>query len=99
MQETPERRVATETEDALGRWLEEYCQIGRNLTETSANLFTAWKGWADAAGEFVGSQKRFSRELIARNFGIWREPGTGRRGFSGLALKEVVRLTPEEETY
>ena len=44
-----------EAEDALGRWLAEGCLRGANLTATSAALFAAWKSWAEANGEFVGS--------------------------------------------
>ena len=88
-----------EAEDALGRWLDECCRLGHSFTETTANLFAAWKGWADAAGEFAGSQKRFCENLIARNFEKWREPGTGQRGFRGLTLNDAARRTSYPEIY
>ena len=88
-----------EAEDALGRWLDECCRFGQGLTETAANLFAAWKSWADAAGEFAGSQKRFCENLIARNFEKWRQPGTGQRGFRGITLNDAGRRTPYPEIY
>jgi P4 family phage/plasmid primase-like protien len=76
-----------EAEDALGRWLDECCLLGPNLTETTANLFAAWKAWADAAGEFPGSQKRFADLLVTRGFAKWRDTTGNRRGFRGLTLR------------
>jgi putative DNA primase/helicase len=88
-----------EAEDALGRWLDECCLTDHSLTDTTANLFAAWKAWADGAGEFTGSQKRFAENLVARNFEKWREPGTGQRGFRGLTLNDAARRTPYPEIY
>jgi P4 family phage/plasmid primase-like protien len=88
-----------EAEDALGRWLDECCRRTINGFETTADLFAAWKTWADGAGEFVGSQKRFSENLSARNFDKGREPGTGRQGFLGLSLNDAARRTFSEGIY
>lgn len=68
-----------EAEDALGRWLDERCVREANAKSLSAELFTDWKQWADAAGEFIGSQKRFSDLLITRGIEKWRNP-SGLRG-------------------
>ena len=57
-----------EAEDALGRWLDEACDRAASLSETSGTLFAAWKIWAEANGEFVGSIKRFSENLSGRGF-------------------------------
>jgi putative DNA primase/helicase len=75
-----------EAEDALGRWLDEACERGRNLSETSATLFAAWKVWAEANGEFVGSIKRFSENLASRGFEPYRDRHA--RGFRGLVLRQ-----------
>ena len=82
-----------EAEDALGRWLAEGCVQGANLTATSAVLFAAWKSWAEANGEFVGSLKRFSENLAARGFEKCRDPRTDRQGFRGLAPRETTTTT------
>ena len=83
-------RAATEeyfeAEDALGRWLDERCVREVNAKSLTAELFNDWKLWAEAAGEFIGSQRRFSDLLITRGIEKWRN-GVGVRGFQGVGLK------------
>lgn len=76
-----------EAEDALGRWLDERCVRVTTANSLTAELFNDWKLWADAAGEFVGSQRRFSDLLITRGLEKWRN-SSGIRGFRGIGLKE-----------
>lgn len=75
-----------EAEDALGRWLDERCVRTANAKSLTAELFSDWKLWADAAGEFTGSQKRFADLLLNRGLDKWRN-GMGLRGFQGIGLK------------
>jgi putative DNA primase/helicase len=75
-----------EAEDALGRWLDESCALGKNLLEKSGVLFATWKAWAEANGEYVGSNKDFSEKLASRGFTNYRDHGG--RGFRGLALRQ-----------
>ncbi len=75
-----------EAEDALGRWLEENCVLQVNAKSLTAELFNDWKQWCDAAGEFIGTQRRFSDLLVTRGIEKWRN-GTGLRGFRGIGLK------------
>jgi putative DNA primase/helicase len=75
-----------ESEDSIGRWISEACAQGPDLTATTGALFSSWKAWADHACEWAGSEKRFSQSLEARGIKRWRQPGTGRQGFRGLAL-------------
>ncbi|POR47078.1 putative DNA primase/helicase [Paraburkholderia eburnea] len=75
-----------EAEDALGRWLDERCVREVNAKSLSAELFSDWKQWAESAGEFVGSQRRFSDLLITRGYDKWKNPA-GLRGFRGIDLK------------
>jgi len=86
-------RAATEdyldSEDAMSLWIEESTTPDVNAWEASGALFASWKRWAEAAGEYVGSQKRFSATLQERGFTPKREPGTGLRGYLGLRLKAV----------
>jgi len=79
-----------EAEDALGRWLEERCVRQANAKSLTAELFTDWKQWAEAAGEFVGSQRRFSDLLITRGVEKWRN-AAGIRGFRGVGLKHPMQ--------
>ena len=89
----PPRRVVEateeyfEAEDALGRWLDERCVREANAKSLTAELFNDWKQWADSAGEFVGSQRRFSDLLITRGLEKWRN-SMGVRGFRGVGLKD-----------
>jgi putative DNA primase/helicase len=79
-----------EAEDALGRWIDERCVREVNAKALTGELFNDWKTWAEAAGEFVGSQRRFSDLLITRGIEKWRNP-LGVRGFRGLGLKVAPR--------
>jgi len=80
-----------EAEDALGRWIDERCVREVNAKALTGELFNDWKTWAEAAGEFVGSQRRFSDLLITRGIEKWRNP-LGVRGFRGLGLKVAPRV-------
>jgi len=75
-----------EAEDALGRWLDERCTRESSAKSLTAELFADWKQWAEASGEFVGSQKRFADLLLTRGLEKWRN-SAGLRGFQGVGLK------------
>ena len=85
-----------EAEDAVGRWLEENCVLQANAKSLTAELFSDWKQWCDAAGEFIGTQRRFSDLLTTRGIEKWRN-GTGLRGFRGIGLKAPP--TPDYTPY
>jgi putative DNA primase/helicase len=57
-----------ESEDALSCWLEDKCERSPESETASTALYVSWKNWADAAGEPVGTQKRFSQKLEERGF-------------------------------
>lgn len=76
-----------EQEDGIGRWIAEACTRDPNATELTETLFQAWKAWAEEAGEFVGSTKRFSENLVTRGLEKWRHPSDGKRGYRGITLK------------
>lgn len=75
-----------ESEDAIGRWLAERCVRHANAKALTIELFNDWKQWAEANGEFIGSQKRFADALLTRRIDKWRN-GMGARGFVGIGLK------------
>jgi putative DNA primase/helicase len=52
-----------ESADAFGRWLEESCVLGPTASATKSEMFQNWKSWAEASGEFVGTQRRLSERL------------------------------------
>ncbi|CAH0445289.1 phage/plasmid primase, P4 family [Ralstonia pseudosolanacearum] len=75
-----------EAEDALGQWIEERCLLGRAHREGVSMLFADWREWAERAGEYVGSVKRFSELMATRRFEKCRLT-SGARGVTGIALR------------
>ena len=68
-------------------WIDERCVCDSACTERSTALFTNWKAWAEAAGEFVGSQKRFAQALEDRGFMSFKDSRTRQAMFRGIALQ------------
>lgn len=79
-----------EAEDALSQWMTERCTVKAGFYATSSELFGNWKAWADQAGEYAGSQKRFSQALLARGLAPRRQGGTGKTGFDGIGLRVLA---------
>ena len=82
-----------EAEDILGRWMEECCLQHPNAKALTVDLFNTWKDWAEANGEFIGTQRRFADLLTTRGLQKWRN-AVGSRGFQGIGVKDraPVRL-------
>lgn len=76
-----------EAEDAMAAWIEEAGARDPNAWEKTETLFASWKAWADNAGEFVGSMKRFSQNLERRR-GLFPDRRKDGRGFRGLKLEQ-----------
>lgn len=73
-------------EDALARWIEDRTETEKpDSWESATALFSDWRGWSEANGEFIGSQKRFSENLTARGFAQVRTKAA--RGFRGIRLR------------
>ena len=75
-----------EAEDALGQWIEERCMLGQAHRAGVSELFADWREWAERAGEYVGSVKRFSELMATRKFEKCRLTG-GARGLAGISLR------------
>jgi putative DNA primase/helicase len=75
-----------DSEDAAANWLTECCIQHGTLHVSASDLFKSWREWAEAAGEFSGSQKGFSQKLVAKGFEAKRLAG-GKAGFLGIGLK------------
>jgi putative DNA primase/helicase len=73
-------------EDSFALWRGDCTTADANAWEASADLWQSWKRWAEAAGEFVGTQKRFSQALEDHGFVPYRQPSTRTRGFHGARL-------------
>lgn len=76
-----------ESEDALGRWLDEECVRDSNAEAATDELFNAWKAWAERSGEYVGTKRRFSDDLDKRGFKRRRSGHDRSRAFQGIGLK------------
>lgn len=72
-------------EDAFAAWMEECCELDGTAWESAASLFASWRSWAERAGEFVGSAKRFGQALESRGFQSSRTRSA--RGYVGLRLQ------------
>ncbi len=89
----PPRAVTSATddymaaEDAMGRWISEHTAKAANARVGSSEAFHDWRRWAEAAGEYVGSAKRFSQSLEARGYSIFK--GRAGNSFAGLRLRGV----------
>lgn len=75
-----------EAEDALGQWIDERCLLATACREGISELFADWREWAERAGEYVGSVKRFSESMVARKFEKCRLHG-GARAIAGISLR------------
>jgi putative DNA primase/helicase len=75
-----------DAEDSLGQWIEERCVLSPQGRESVSTLFADWREWAERAGEYVGSVKRFSELLAVRHLQKCRLNG-GARGYVGIALR------------
>jgi putative DNA primase/helicase len=73
------------SEDSLGIWLADRCEDNRASWASTKALFESWKSWAEGAGEYVGTQKRFSQNLEAKGYFPTRTNQT--RGFQRIKLK------------
>lgn len=83
-----------EAEDALGQWIEERCEQHPEARVSTSDLYADWREWAERAGEYVGSIKRFVETLLSRGFERTRMHG-GIRAIKGL----MTRPKPYNHSY
>ena len=84
-----------DAQDTIQHWIEERCETGKGLADTSANLFRSWSTWANANGEPPRSAKWFAQALRRLNFEPYRQNKS--RGFLGIEAKpEPVRQWSDE---
>jgi putative DNA primase/helicase len=77
-------REYLEGEDALGQWIGDRCEVGKEFKEAIGALYQSWCLWCEAAREPPGSQKAFSQALDAHGFE--RSKDTKVRSFIGIRL-------------
>ena len=74
------------SEDTFELWREACTSPDVNAWESSADLWSSWKRWAEHSGEFVGTQKAFGGRLEERGFKPHRQPSTRTRGYHGARI-------------
>jgi putative DNA primase/helicase len=74
-----------ESEDTLGIWLADNVERDPNGKAQSGEVYRDFKRWAEGAGEYVMSQKRFVQAMKQRGFDSART--ASKRYISGLRLK------------
>jgi putative DNA primase/helicase len=86
-----------ESEDLLGAWLDECCEIlppdiDCEPFTSRQQLFASWQAWCKRTGEHVGTRKQFLAALDNRD-GLRRHMRTGIRGYTGIRLRIDFELT------
>lgn len=76
-----------ESEDALGRWIQDECQLNPNARAATDELYQSWKAWGEKYGEHIGSMRKFSDDLCKRGFK--RARSNRERIFIGIAKKDT----------
>jgi putative DNA primase/helicase len=79
-----------DTEDLLGRWVDECCERGPGLKTKATPLWDSFRTFAEANGEAAGSMKSFSNSLA--NAGIKKMKSGGSSVYLGIALKSATTL-------
>lgn len=74
-------------EDTIALWIDERCSTSRLDHDRCTELFKSWKTWAETAGEFVGSQKRFGQMLEDRGYPRYQDSRTRQAMFRGIAVQ------------
>jgi putative DNA primase/helicase len=75
-----------DSEDALRVWLSDATTSDPNAWEATKDLFSSWTSWAIAAGEQVGSEKRFAEALEGARYVRAKNREQTKRGFKGIKL-------------
>ncbi len=75
-----------EEEDAIGEFLDEDCQQSPVAREAISAIYQRWRERAERRGEYVGTSRWLTQQLINRGFSRTRLHG-GAKALSGLSLK------------
>ena len=75
-----------EEEDAIGEFLDEDCQQSVVAREAISAIYQRWRERAERRGEYVGTSRWLTQQLINRGFARTRLHG-GAKALSGLTLK------------
>lgn len=88
-------------EDTLGAFIAERCHVGRGVVGKSAELYAAYRRWAEDAGELreeIASRKRFGTLLRERGYQPFKQSHTGERLWRGIKqLEKGDQLTDGDD--
>ena len=90
-------QVATEdyfeTQDIFKQWLDENCELHKDVCTSASALYADWKAYADSRNEKPGTTVSFAERLTARGFAKSRT----RNGivYDGLAIRDIPVLIPK----
>ena len=73
-------------EDSFELWRSDCTVADKNAWESSADLWKSWRGWAEKAGEVVGTQRGFSSKLEDHGFVPERRSHMSTRGYRGARI-------------
>ena len=87
---TAEYRSAS---DAVGRFIDERCNVGPEHTSTAGGIYVAYKLWCTENGEHPMTQRALGLKLAERP-GIEQVRSMSARGWRGLAVASYAELGP-----
>lgn len=73
------------SQDLLGQWVEDCCDVGANNWDTPGTLYKSWAAFTKAIGEEAGTSKSFGSALEKRGF--HRTKSHGIRKHSGISKR------------
>lgn len=76
-----------EEEDSMAEFIEERCTVLPGATCYAADLYTAYKEWAESQGEDVISKQALGRRLSERGYEKFKEDGTSARCWRGISKR------------
>lgn len=82
-----------QAEDTLGMWLEDNVTRDPSAKTASTDVYRDFKRWAESAGEYVMSQKRFTQAMKQRGFDQART--ATKRFLQGIELKTPPSYDPQ----
>ena len=76
-------------EDAYGRWIADCLVESEDGIVMTKELYQSWREWAGTQGEYVGSQLRMAKALVARKWRRYKDPVKRTMGFRGWRLRNT----------
>lgn len=76
--------------DLLAEWIEECCELGPDLIDTSTRLWASWESYSKSRGElrYIQSAKKLGSRLRSKGMKpVERVSGTRGRGWQGIQVK------------